>query len=56
LTGFLLVDLVEGLSDDVSICSFDRSETANWYYVRVEQIDGHLAWSSPWWVVGDRPR
>ena len=50
------VDLVEGLSDDVSFRFFDGSEAADWYYVRVEQIDGHLASSSPWWVGGERPR
>jgi hypothetical protein len=50
------VDLVEGLRDDVSFRFFDRGEAANWYYLRVEQIDGHLAWSSPWWVGGERPR
>ena len=22
----------------------------------VEQVDGHLAWSSPWWVGGEPPR
>ena len=28
----------------------------DYYYVRVEQLDGHRAWSSPWWVGGERPR
>ena len=49
-------DRVEGLRDDVSFRFLDRGEGANWYYLRVEQIDGHLAWSSPWWVGGERPR
>jgi predicted DNA-binding ArsR family transcriptional regulator len=27
----------------------------DYYYLRVTQIDGELAWSSPWWVGGKRP-
>ncbi len=27
----------------------------DYYYLRVTQIDGELAWSSPWWVGGERP-
>ncbi len=34
----------------------DRGRPGDWYYVRVEQTDGHLAWTSPWWVGGERPR
>ncbi len=29
---------------------FDAQPGSNWYYVRAEQADGHLAWSSPIWV------
>ena len=28
----------------------------DYYYVRVTQLDGARAWSSPWWVGGDPPR
>jgi hypothetical protein len=28
----------------------DRSAEADWYYVRVTQHNGHMAWSSPVWV------
>lgn len=28
----------------------------DWYYVRVRQLDGALAWSSPWWLGGEAPR
>jgi hypothetical protein len=24
-------------------------------YLRVHQVDGAMAWSSPWWVGGERP-
>jgi hypothetical protein len=27
----------------------------DYYYVRARQIDGELAWSSPWWVGGEVP-
>ena len=26
------------------------SDSADWYYVRVTQHNGHMAWSSPIWV------
>jgi hypothetical protein len=26
----------------------------NWYYVRVEQEDGNIAWSSPIWITKGR--
>ncbi len=50
------VDLVEGLRDDVTFRFTDFGEDEDWYYLRAEQIDGHLAWSSPWWVGGEKPR
>ncbi len=50
------VDLIEGLRDDVTFRFADFGEGEDWYYLRVEQTDGHLAWSSPWWVGGEKPR
>ncbi len=50
------VDLLEGLRDDVTFRFTDFGDEEDWYYLRVEQIDGHLAWSSPWWVGGEKPR
>ena len=29
-----------------------RSDKTDWYYVRVVQANGSLAWSSPIWVAG----
>ena len=50
------VDYLEGLRDDVTFRFTDFGQEEDWYYLRAEQIDGHLAWSSPWWVGGERPR
>ena len=41
---------------DVDFQFTDRGRPGDWYYVRVEQADGHLAWTSPWWVGGEPPR
>lgn len=45
-----------GLSDDVAFRFSDTGDPGDWYYVRIEQLDGHRAWSSPWWVGGEPPR
>ncbi len=50
------VDFLEGLRDDVTFRFTDFGHQEDWYYLRVEQVDGHLAWSSPWWVGGEKPR
>jgi len=31
-------------------------EAGDYYYVRVRQVDGSMAWSSPWWVGGGAER
>ena len=41
---------------DVAFVFTDEGDPGDWYFVRVEQVDGHLAWSSPWWVGGEQPR
>jgi hypothetical protein len=28
------------------------AEPGDYYYLRVRQVDGAMAWSSPWWVGG----
>jgi hypothetical protein len=35
-----------------SVRDQDEGKGANWYYVRVVQANGQLAWSSPIWVDG----
>jgi hypothetical protein len=31
------------------------TSAGDYYYLRVRQVDGSMAWSSPWWVGGERP-
>jgi hypothetical protein len=31
-------------------------QPGDYYYIRVSQLDGALAWSSPFWVGGESPR
>ncbi len=44
--------LRDDLSDDVEFewTDSDPGPGGDWYYLRVRQIDGATAWSSPWWV------
>jgi hypothetical protein len=43
--------------DDVTFRFEDTGRyPGDWYYVRVRQLDGALAWSSPWWLGGDAPK
>ena len=41
---------------DTEFSFTDRGGPDDYYYVRVEQLDGHRAWSSPWWIDGEPPR
>ncbi len=41
---------------DLEFAFTNRGEPGDWYTLRVEQVDGHMAWSSPWWVGGEPPR
>ena len=55
-TDALSLQLVQAAGSlDQEFAYTDRDETApgDYYYVRVRQIDGAVAWSSPFWV-GDR--
>ncbi len=42
--------------DDIEFHFEDVGEPGDYYYLRIVQIDGHRAWSSPWWVGGEAPR
>ena len=45
------------LTDDVTFRYEDQDETPDdWYYVRVQQVDGGIAWSSPFWVGAEPPQ
>ncbi|MEO7649300.1 MAG: hypothetical protein ABIZ80_02450, partial [Bryobacteraceae bacterium] len=47
-----IVHTVDGAGPEVSFQYTDREKSAgtSYYYLRVEQKDGQLAWSSPIWV------
>jgi len=47
---------IAGRVDDVHSTIRVSAQPDDWFYVRVEQIDGHLAWGSPWWVGSEPPR
>jgi hypothetical protein len=47
-----VVDLEGPLDQSVSFTDMDASRSGDYYYVRVTQIDGGRAWSSPFWVGG----
>ena len=38
------------LTKDVEFEYQDKAPGAAYYYVRVMQMDGNLAWSSPFWI------
>ena len=41
---------------DFSYTDKEEPRDGDYYYVRVKQLDGDMAWSSPWWVGGIPPR
>jgi len=47
---FIVHRLIGPAEYQASIRWQDRSPSADWYYVRATQHNGHLAWSSPIWV------
>ena len=48
----------EAMADDVTVewSDPDPGPGGDWYYVRVRQVDGAVAWTSPWWVGVEPPR
>jgi hypothetical protein len=44
----------EGLDQELSFTDLENLADGDWYYVRVTQVDGEQAWSSPWWIDDDR--
>jgi hypothetical protein len=50
-----LFDPAAGLDQGFSYTDLSDPGQGDYYYLRVTQIDGELAWSSPWWVGGERP-
>jgi hypothetical protein len=49
------VDADAPLDQEVEFTDIDGVASGDYYYVRVQQLDGGRAWSSPWWV-GEKPR
>lgn len=46
------VDVGGALDQQVTFTDSDPPADGDFYYVRVTQLDGRMAWSSPWWVGG----
>jgi len=44
------------LDQEFAYTDTDSPEPGDYYYVRVKQLNGHTAWSSPIWVGGYSPR
>ena len=44
------------LDYDLEFVDTDEPGRGDYYYVRVEQLNGARAWSSPIWVGGEEPR
>jgi len=40
------------LDQDISFTDPEPPADGDYYYVRITQLDGRMAWSSPWWVGG----
>ena len=52
-TDALAVQVVSDLGDadqDFRYLDLDNPQPGDYYYVRVRQVDGAMAWSSPFWV------
>ena len=45
-----VVDAVAGLERDFTFTDLGEARDGDYYYVRVTQLDGTQAWSSPFWV------
>jgi hypothetical protein len=45
-----LVPADAALDQEFSYADVGETTAGDYYYVRVRQVDGALAWSSPWWV------
>jgi hypothetical protein len=47
-----VIDRHGPLDRELEFVDLDRPTDGDYYYVRVAQLDGGMAWSSPWWVGG----
>jgi hypothetical protein len=46
-------DPAESLDQEFEYNDRSDPEPGDYYYLRVTQVDGEMAWSSPWWVGGE---
>lgn len=50
-----LFDPEDSFDQEFEYVDLSEHASGDYFYVRVTQIDGELAWSSPWWV-GERSK
>jgi len=50
-----VIDAAAPLDQEIEFTDLEGIAPGDYYYVRVNQLDGGRAWTSPWWV-GDKPR
>jgi hypothetical protein len=43
------------LDQEFSYTDLEKPKPGDFYYVRVRQVDGSMAWSSPWWIEAAAP-
>ena len=48
-----IFDPAESLDQAFGFSDQTRLKPGDYYYLRVTQVDGEMAWSSPWWVGGE---
>lgn len=53
---FELIDPAAPMDQEITYADRDSPAHGDYYYVRVHQLDGAMAWSSPWWVGGTPTR
>ncbi len=50
-----IFSLTDSLDQEFEYTDLGQAQPGDYYYLRVTQIDGERAWSSPWWVGGAQP-
>ncbi len=48
-------DPADSMDQEFTYADLGPASPGDYYYLRVTQIDGEQAWSSPWWVGGEVP-
>ncbi len=49
-----LFDPEDSYDQEFEYVDLSEHTPGDYFYIRATQIDGELAWSSPWWVGGRR--